>query len=124
MESLCAFCLGFAMSVSALTCAKPNIRTQAESPCYLFPLRFLRGATQERRHIQIIRARRVLLVNHFVDNGTLRFFLHDVLLLDGLFIAPSVPRLRHVGGLLMRLSARRLTESRRNNGNLHLLFHG
>src|SRR6202158_2054632 len=88
-------------------------------------LGFLRRAPQERRHVEIIRGSGIFLVNHFVDGGALRRFLHDdVLLFDRLFVAPGFPRLRQVGGLLVRLPARGLAESRGNDGDLHLLLHG
>src|SRR6266566_2450279 len=88
------------------------------------PLRFLRRAPEERGHIKIIRGSGIFLVNHFVDGGTLRCFLRGVMRLDGLFVAPGFPCLRQIGGLLVRLPARRLTESRGNDGDLHLFFHG
>src|SRR6266853_6817183 len=87
-------------------------------------LRFLRRAPEERRDVEVIRGSSILLVNHFVDGGTLRCFLCGVLRLDDLFVATSLPRLGEVGGLLMRLPARRLAESRGNDGDLHLFFHG
>jgi hypothetical protein len=36
-------------------------------------LRFLRGAAEKRGHVEIIRSRRIFLVNDFVDGGTRRF---------------------------------------------------
>src|SRR6266853_1611801 len=85
---------------------------------------FLRRAPEERRHVEIVRGSGIPLVNHFVDDGTLLCFLHGVGWLDGLFVAPSLPRLWEVGGLLMRLPARRLAEPGGNDGDFHLFFHG
>src|ERR1035437_5775567 len=56
-------------------------------------LRFLRRAPEERRHVEVIRDGGVLLVDDFAGYGT-RVFLHDLLRLNELFLAPSLPRLR------------------------------
>src|SRR5467141_4140414 len=105
-------------------CWLPAHRRGAPGKNHSGPLRFLRRAPEERGHIKIIRGSGIFLVNHFVDGGTLLCFLRGVMRLDGLFVAPGFPCLREVRGLLVRLPARRLTESRGNDGDLHLFFHG
>ena len=71
--------------------AKPGRR---EKRFLKMALRFLRRAPQKRGHVEIIRSRRIFLVNDFVDGGTRRFLRNLLRLHDHFFLAPGLPRLR------------------------------
>src|SRR5260370_715035 len=54
-------------------------------------LRFLRGTPQKRGNVQIVRRRRIFLVDDLVDGGTRRFLWNFLRLHNHLLVAPSLP---------------------------------
>src|SRR4029077_11653260 len=85
--SACGFCSRngrprYNQNPQAEACATENFQS--------LRLRFLRRAPEERRNIKVVRSLRILLVNHFVDNGTRRFLRNLLRHNDRLFfVAPG-----------------------------------